>query len=124
MQKDGPFPLKFAVEGYLEAQATRFINIFDPNCYLYLSSAIDHFTLQTGRMFTETDILTTKIEGLLNSVDKAKLGDLLLHSDERCQRMLSDLQNAGVAKWMISKPEINLSGTPRFRPEQFRAAVR
>lgn len=33
----------FAVESYLEAQATRFIGQFDANCYLYLSRASDLF---------------------------------------------------------------------------------
>jgi len=40
-----PFAPRFAVEGYLEAQAERFTRIFDPNCYLYLSSAMDRFDL-------------------------------------------------------------------------------
>lgn len=40
-----PFAPHFAVEGYLEAQAERFTRIFDPNCYLYLSSAMDRFDL-------------------------------------------------------------------------------
>jgi homoserine O-acetyltransferase/O-succinyltransferase len=41
----GPFAPRFAVEGYLEAQAERFTRVFDPNCYLYLSSAMDRFDL-------------------------------------------------------------------------------
>ncbi len=40
-----PFAPRFAVEGYLESQAERFTRIFDPNCYLYLSSAMDRFDL-------------------------------------------------------------------------------
>lgn len=40
-----PFAPHFAVEGYLEAQAERFTRSFDPNCYLYLSSAMDRFDL-------------------------------------------------------------------------------
>jgi homoserine O-acetyltransferase len=40
-----PFAPHFAVEGYLESQAERFIRLFDPNCYLYLSSAMDRFDL-------------------------------------------------------------------------------
>jgi homoserine O-acetyltransferase len=35
----------FAVEGYLEAQAERFTRVFDANCYLYLSRAMDRFDL-------------------------------------------------------------------------------
>ena len=40
-----PFAPHFSVEGYLEAQAERFTRIFDANCYLYLSSAMDRFDL-------------------------------------------------------------------------------
>ena len=39
------FAPRFAVEGYLRAQAERFVRVFDPNCYLYLSSAMDRFDL-------------------------------------------------------------------------------
>lgn len=41
------FGPRFAVEGYLEAQAERFVRLFDPNCYLYLSRAMDLFDLST-----------------------------------------------------------------------------
>ena len=37
------FGPRFSVEGYLEAQAERFVRIFDANCYLYLSRAMDCF---------------------------------------------------------------------------------
>src|SRR6185312_12201426 len=40
-----PFAPRFAVEGYLESQAERFTRVFDPNCYLYLSRAMDRFDL-------------------------------------------------------------------------------
>jgi homoserine O-acetyltransferase len=46
MKRDEPFSLEFAVEGYLEAQAERFVNTFDANCYLYLSRAMDKFDLR------------------------------------------------------------------------------
>jgi homoserine O-acetyltransferase len=39
----GPFGLDFEVESYLEAQAAKFAGRFDPNCYLYLSRAMDLF---------------------------------------------------------------------------------
>jgi homoserine O-acetyltransferase len=40
---DGPFGVEFEVESYLEAHARKFIGSFDPNCYLYLSHAMDLF---------------------------------------------------------------------------------
>jgi homoserine O-acetyltransferase/O-succinyltransferase len=39
------FGPRFAVETYLEAQAERFVRVFDPNCYLYLSRAMDGFDI-------------------------------------------------------------------------------
>jgi homoserine O-acetyltransferase len=40
-ERVGPFGIEFEVEGYLEAHARKFIGAFDPNCYLYLSHAMD-----------------------------------------------------------------------------------
>jgi homoserine O-acetyltransferase len=40
-----PFASEFAVQGYLEAQAMKFVTSFDANCYLYLSRAMDRFEL-------------------------------------------------------------------------------
>lgn len=39
------FAPEFAVQDYLNAQADKFVSVFDPNCYLYLSRAIDRFDL-------------------------------------------------------------------------------
>jgi homoserine O-acetyltransferase len=33
------------VQDYLNAQADKFVSVFDPNCYLYLSRAMDRFDL-------------------------------------------------------------------------------
>jgi homoserine O-acetyltransferase/O-succinyltransferase len=40
-----PFGPEFAVQSYLELHAQRFVRAFDPNCYLYLSRAMDRFDL-------------------------------------------------------------------------------
>ncbi len=40
---EGPFGIDFEVESYLDAHASKFIGTFDPNCYLYLSRAMDLF---------------------------------------------------------------------------------
>ena len=42
---EDPFGLEFQVESYLEGHARRFVRIFDPNCYLYLSRSMDWFDL-------------------------------------------------------------------------------
>jgi homoserine O-acetyltransferase len=39
------FSAEFAVQDYLNAQADKFVSVFDPNCYLYLSRAMDRFDL-------------------------------------------------------------------------------
>ena len=41
----GAFAPEFAIEAYLEVQAERFADLFDANCYLYLSRAMDRFDL-------------------------------------------------------------------------------
>lgn len=40
-----PFGIDFEIEGYLEVKANRFAGQFDPNCYLYISRAMDLFDL-------------------------------------------------------------------------------
>src|SRR2546430_8596040 len=40
-----PFASEFAIQGYLEALAQRFVSVFDPNCYLYISRSMDRFDL-------------------------------------------------------------------------------
>ena len=44
-REEDPFGLEFEVESYLEGHARRFIRQYDPNCYLYLSRAMDWFDL-------------------------------------------------------------------------------
>jgi len=46
LQRNEPFAPEFAVQGYLESQARRWVNAFDANCYLYLSRAMDRFDLE------------------------------------------------------------------------------
>jgi homoserine O-acetyltransferase len=45
MKSAGPFASEFAVQGYLETLAQRFVSAFDANCYLYISRAMDRFDL-------------------------------------------------------------------------------
>ena len=41
----GPFASEFAVQGYLESMARRFVSNYDANCYLYVSRSMDRFDL-------------------------------------------------------------------------------
>jgi homoserine O-acetyltransferase len=45
MKRSGPFASEFAVQGYLETLAQKFVSGFDANCYLYISRAMDRFDL-------------------------------------------------------------------------------
>jgi homoserine O-acetyltransferase/O-succinyltransferase len=45
-QSEEPFGISFAIESYLQAHANKFTGGFDPNCYLYLSRAMDFFDVQ------------------------------------------------------------------------------
>lgn len=45
MKRHDPFASEFAVQGYLESLARRFVSAFDANCYLYLSRSMDRFEL-------------------------------------------------------------------------------
>src|SRR5246127_4076627 len=45
MGSKDPFACEFAVQGYLESLAQRWVNMFDANCYLYISRAMDRFDL-------------------------------------------------------------------------------
>lgn len=46
LKRNEPFSAEFAVQGYLESQARRWVTAFDANCYLYLSRAMDRFDLE------------------------------------------------------------------------------
>jgi len=45
MRENAPFAPEFAIQSYLETHAQRFVRAFDPNCYLYISRAMDRFDL-------------------------------------------------------------------------------
>lgn len=42
---EAPFAPEFEIESYLQAHAEKFVGSFDPNCYLYLSRAMDWFDI-------------------------------------------------------------------------------
>jgi len=59
------FAPQFTVEGYLESQAERFTRVFDANCYLYLSRAMDRFDLaEHGGSFAAA-LAASKLEAAL-----------------------------------------------------------
>src|ERR1700738_511208 len=76
MKSGDPFASEFAVQGYLEALAQRFVSAFDANSYLYISRAMDRFDLSahgepvsvlrraalSAALGVQTDLLTAVTE--------------------------------------------------------------
>jgi len=93
LEDAGPFGPEFAIQSYLEAHARRFVRAFDPNCYLYLSRAMDRFDLAEHGESIEAVLARSRIErALVIGVES----DLLFPLDE--QRTLADaLARAGAA---------------------------
>jgi len=110
-----PFGPEFSVEGYLEAQAERWVRAFDPNCYLYLSRAMDHFDLAAHGGSAEAAFRGSKLEdALVIGVDT----DLLFPVGE--QKSAADaLRAAGVPTRFAALPSLTghdsfLIDIPRF----------
>ncbi len=86
-----PFGAEFAIQSYLEIHAQRFVRAFDPNCYLYISRAMDRFDLAAHGESVEAVFARSRVErALVIGVES----DLLFPVDE--QRALSEaLRKAG-----------------------------
>ena len=107
-ETDDGFGINFEVESYLDNHAKKFVGSFDPNCYMYLSRAMDLFdvadhggSLQHGLdqvgaervliMGVETDVLfpiEQQIE-LANGLDNGKRQVQLSRLDSSKDMMLS-----------------------------------
>jgi homoserine O-acetyltransferase len=86
------FGPRFAVETYLEAQAEKFVRVFDPNCYLYLSRAMDCFDIAqhgaTAEVYRRSGIQQALVIGVES--------DFLFKIEEQAQ-IAADLEAAGIA---------------------------
>lgn len=91
MQDEGAFAPEFAIQTYLEAHARRFVRAFDPNCYLYISRAMDRFDLGAHGA-SQAEVLTrSRIEkALVIGVES----DMLFAIDEQ-RRLAETLEQAG-----------------------------
>jgi len=85
------FGAEFAIQTYLEAHARRFVRAFDPNCYLYLSRAMDRFDLAAHGTSVADALARSRVEqALVIGVES----DILFPVDE--QRALAEsFQQAG-----------------------------
>jgi len=92
-QPDGPFAPEFAIQSYLEAHARRFVRAFDPNCYLYISRAMDRFDLAAHGRSHAAVLARSRIErALVIGVES----DMLFAIDEQ-QRLAQSFEQAGAA---------------------------
>jgi homoserine O-acetyltransferase len=112
-----PFASDYAVQSYLEAQAARFVQVFDPNCYLYLSRAMDLFDLARHSGSPKAAL---EPAGLESALVIGVASDLLFPIDE--QRAIAQaLEAGGVHTSFVPLPSIQghdsfLVDIPRFDP--------
>jgi homoserine O-acetyltransferase len=113
------FAPRFDVESYLEAQAERFVKIFDPNCYLYLSRALDYFDLADHGEAPAV----LKRAGLQSALVVGVESDLLFTITEQAD-IAASLEAAGVPTRFLRLP--SLEGHDAFLVDlpRFDAAVR
>lgn len=78
----GDFRAQFEVESYLEHQGQRFAEVYDANCYLYLSRAMDQFDLaEHGDGFLGTAF--AKLAGIKHSLVLGAQTDMLYTIDQQ-----------------------------------------
>jgi homoserine O-acetyltransferase/O-succinyltransferase len=113
------FPAEFAVQDYLNAQADKFVSVFDPNCYLYLSRAIDRFDLSAHGGSTVTALQRAGAErALVIGVES----DILFTIKEQ-SAIAEAFEKAGTATEFV--PLASLEGHDAFLVdfEPFAAAI-
>lgn len=93
LRRHTPFAPEFQIQAYLEAHAQKFVNAFDPSCYIYISRAMDRFDLAAHGGTHAQVLAKSKIESaLVIGVES----DMLFAIEE--QRALAQaLGEAGVA---------------------------
>jgi homoserine O-acetyltransferase len=94
MKKGDPFASEFAVQGYLEAQAAKFVTAFDANCYLYLSRSMDRFDLSKHGDHVEVLRRALLEQALVIGVES----DLLFSISEQ-RAVARSLDDAGVTTY-------------------------
>jgi homoserine O-acetyltransferase/O-succinyltransferase len=91
MAHGGAFASEFAVQGYLETLAQRFVSAFDANCYLYISRSMDRFDLAAHG----EPVAVLRRAGLAHALVIGVRTDLLFSVAEQ-QAVASFLEAAGV----------------------------
>ncbi|MGE0581481.1 MAG: homoserine O-acetyltransferase [Steroidobacteraceae bacterium] len=101
------FSPEFEIEGYLEAQAVKFVEAFDANCYLYLSRAMDRFEL------------APLAQGCVERALVIGVDSDILFPIEGQRAIAATLTRAGAATELVAMPSIEghdafLVDIPRF----------
>jgi homoserine O-acetyltransferase/O-succinyltransferase len=99
IQARDPFASEFAVQGWLEALAQRFVSVFDANCYLYISRAMDRFDLRAHG----NPVAALRRAALEHALVIGVQSDLLFSHSEQ-QEIAGLLTDAGVATRFASLP--------------------
>jgi homoserine O-acetyltransferase len=90
----GDFRAQFEVESYLEHQGQRFADVYDANCYLYLSRAMDQFDLAEHGAGS-LDAAFAKFSGVQRTLVLGAQTDMLYTIDQ--QALLAEhLRKAGI----------------------------
>ncbi len=92
MASSDPFASEFAIQGYLESLAVRWVNVFDANCYLYISRCMDRFDLSAHG----DPVTLFRRAGLARALVIGVQTDLLFSVSEQ-QAIARSLEAAGVA---------------------------
>ncbi len=113
------FGPRFAVETYLESQAEKFVRAFDPNCYLYLSRAMDCFDVAAHGMPADVYRRSGIGKALVVGVET----DFLFAIGEQAQ-IAHDMDAAGIE--VTYAPLTSIEGHDAFLVDlpRFDAAIR
>jgi homoserine O-acetyltransferase/O-succinyltransferase len=112
-----PFASDYAIQSYLEAQTRRFVSVFDANCYLYLSRAMDLFDLAQHRGSVRAALEPSGLErALIIGVESDMLFPIL---EQRA--LADDFEAAGISTAFVALPSIQghdsfLVDVARFDP--------
>jgi homoserine O-acetyltransferase len=92
LRETAPFASEFAIQGYLETHARRFVRAFDPNCYLYISRAMDRFDLAAHGGSNRAALAGSGVEqALVIGVES----DMLFAIDEQ-RSLAANFSDAGI----------------------------
>jgi homoserine O-acetyltransferase len=93
LREEGPFAPEFAIQSYLEVHARRFVRAFDPNCYLYLSRAMDRFDLGKHGESNAQVLARSRVESAL----VVGVASDMLFSVAEQRSLADDFTKAGIA---------------------------